>query len=143
MTGVYLNGREIIHMFFIIQVSVLIKSFNIGIYSDAINGINVKLCLMVLVIGPYQSIPLSMTLTIFQGHSNGNFNWKSCVLIQYRIVKSIMDVPQFFHFCTCMYLCKGDNWCVCDLTQTLILAFWWTLFKGGLSNCMIITLLRV
>ena len=46
MTGVYL--REKINMLFIGQVSGLVKYFNIQIYSDTINVINVKLCLIVL-----------------------------------------------------------------------------------------------
>ena len=43
VTGVYL--REIINIFFVGQVSGLVKNINIGIYSDhKINVINVKLC---------------------------------------------------------------------------------------------------
>ena len=40
MTGMY--SREIIDKFFIGQVSVLVKNFNIGIYSDTVSVINVK-----------------------------------------------------------------------------------------------------
>ena len=47
----------------------LVENFNIGIYSDTINVINVKLCMMVLLIEFYLFISLSMTMTIFQGHS--------------------------------------------------------------------------
>ena len=46
------------------------KNFKIGIWSDTINVINVKLCMMVLLIEFYLFIPLSMTLTILEGHSN-------------------------------------------------------------------------
>ena len=35
-------------MFFTCQVFSLLENFNIGIYSDTINIINVKLCMMVL-----------------------------------------------------------------------------------------------
>ena len=45
--GVY--SREIIIMFFVDQVSGLVENFNIRIYLDIINMINVKLCMMVLV----------------------------------------------------------------------------------------------
>ena len=36
-------------------------------------ALNVKLCLMVLLIELYLFIPLSVPLTIFQGHSNVSF----------------------------------------------------------------------
>ena len=52
------------------QVSGLFENFNIGIFSDTLNMINVKLCLMVLLNELYLFIPLSMTLTIFEGHGN-------------------------------------------------------------------------
>ena len=48
VTGVY--SREIINMFFVSQVSGLVESFDTGIFSDTINVINVKLCMMVLFI---------------------------------------------------------------------------------------------
>ena len=63
VTGVYL--REIINIFFVGQVSGLVKNINIGIYSDTINMINVKLCMMVPLIELYLFMPLSVTLTIF------------------------------------------------------------------------------
>ena len=43
------------------------ENFNIGIFSDTIDVINVKLCMMVLLIELYLFIPLSMTLATFQG----------------------------------------------------------------------------
>ena len=61
-------SREIM-MFLVSQVSGLVENFKIGIFSDIINVINVKLCMMVLLIELYLFIPLSITLTIFQGHS--------------------------------------------------------------------------
>ena len=57
-------------MFFIGQVSGLVKNLNIGIYSDTIHMINVKLYMMVLLTVLYLFIPFSVTLTIFQGRSN-------------------------------------------------------------------------
>ena len=57
-------------MFFVGQVSGLVKNVNTGIYSDTIKVINVKLCMMTLLIELYLCIPLSVTLTILQGHSN-------------------------------------------------------------------------
>ena len=55
-SGVY--SGEIINMFFIGQVSGLVKNFNIGIYPDTINVINVKLCMMILLTKLYLFIPL-------------------------------------------------------------------------------------
>ena len=52
-------------MFFVGQVSGLVENFNVGIYSDTINVINVTLCMVVLLIELYLFIPLSVTLTIF------------------------------------------------------------------------------
>ena len=57
-------------MFWVDQVSVLVKNFNIGIFSDTINVINVKLCMMVLHTELYLFITLSVTLTLFQGHKD-------------------------------------------------------------------------
>ena len=57
-------------MFFDSQLSGLVENLNIGTYSDTINAINVKLCMMVLLIKLYLFIPLSVTLTVYQGHSN-------------------------------------------------------------------------
>ena len=65
-----MHSREIINMLFVCQVTGLVRNLNIGIYSDTTNVINVKLCMMVLLIEFYMFIPLSETLTIFQGHSN-------------------------------------------------------------------------
>ena len=57
-------------MFFFGKVSGLVKNFNIGIYSDTINMINVKLCVMVLLIELYLFLSPSVTMTTFKGHSD-------------------------------------------------------------------------
>ena len=51
-------------------MSGLVKNFNTGIHSDTINVTNVKLCRMVPPSELYLFIPLPVTLTIFQDHSN-------------------------------------------------------------------------
>ena len=61
---VCIQGRKF-NMFFVGQVSGLVKNFNFEIYSDTIILINVKLCITVLLIEPYLFILLSVTLTIF------------------------------------------------------------------------------
>ena len=63
-------SREIIFMFWVGQVSGLVKNFMIGFFSDTINVINVKLCMVLLHIALYLFITLSVTLTLFQGHSS-------------------------------------------------------------------------
>ena len=57
-------------MFLVGQLSGLVKNFNLGIYSDIMNVITFRLCMVVLLIALYLFIPLSVTLTIFQGHNN-------------------------------------------------------------------------
>ena len=57
-------------------VSICGKNFKILIFSDTVNVINVKLCMMVLLIELYLFIPLSVTLTIFQGHRYVSLHWK-------------------------------------------------------------------
>ena len=51
-------SREIINMFSIGQLSGLVENFEIGIFSDSINAINVKLCMVVLLIELYLFVPL-------------------------------------------------------------------------------------
>ena len=41
------------------------KNFNIAIFSDSINMINVKLCMMVVLVELYPLIPLSVSLIVF------------------------------------------------------------------------------
>ena len=52
------------------QVSRHVENFNFGIFLDIINVISVKLCMMVLYIEFYLFITLSVTFTLFQGHSS-------------------------------------------------------------------------
>ena len=52
------------------RVTVGDKNFNVAIFSNTVNMINVKLCMMVMLIKLYPFIPLSLSLTIFQGHTN-------------------------------------------------------------------------
>ena len=44
------------------------ENFNVAIFSDTVNVINVKLCMMVLLTELYMFMPLSVAFTIFQGH---------------------------------------------------------------------------
>ena len=58
-------SREIVNFFSSVKCLGLSKTFNIGIFSDSINVVNVKLCMMVQLIELYLFIPLSVTLTIY------------------------------------------------------------------------------
>ena len=57
-------------MILVSQVSGFVENFNIRIFLDTINMTNIKLCMIVLLIELHLLIPLSVTLTIWQGHSN-------------------------------------------------------------------------
>ena len=52
------------------QVSGLAENVNIGIVSGTINVVNVKLCMLVLLIELYLVIPLSVTLIRSEGYNN-------------------------------------------------------------------------
>ena len=62
--------------------------------------------MMVLIIELYLLVPISVTLTIFQGHSSVNFTWKflCSYLIKLEVhgivkyIKEIMNVLPFFFF---------------------------------------------
>ena len=66
-------SREIINMVLFSQVSGLVENFKIGIFSDTRNVMNVKLCIMVLLIELYLFIPFSVYLTTFLGQGNVRF----------------------------------------------------------------------
>ena len=49
---------EIIDVFFVGQVSGLVENFDIGIFSDTIDVINIKLCMLVLIIELYPTFDI-------------------------------------------------------------------------------------
>ena len=51
------------------RLTVCGKNFNVTISSDTVNMINVKLCMMVVLVELYTFIPLSVTLIVLRGHS--------------------------------------------------------------------------
>ena len=95
------------------QVSISGK--NVAIFSDTINLMNAKFCVMVVLTERYSFIPLLVTLSVFQGHSSVKYFYlkilcsspiklKFCTIVDY--VKYIMNIPllflfSFFIFCTC------------------------------------------
>ena len=56
-------SRETVNMFLVSQVSGLVENFNMRVFSDTMNVINVKLCMMVLHTELYLFITLSANLT--------------------------------------------------------------------------------
>ena len=87
------------------------KNFNIAIFSDTINMINVRHCMMVSLIELYPFIPLLVTLIVFQGHSSvkqflGNIFvciWLSWNFVQILILSSRSWIITIFYFCTCSW----------------------------------------
>ena len=71
VTDVYL--REIINTILVGQMSECVKNFD-SVFSNTINIINLRLCMMVLTVELYMFISLSVTMTIFQAHRSVSFN---------------------------------------------------------------------
>ena len=89
------------------HVSGLVRNLNIWIFSDTINVINIKLCMIVLHIKLYLFMTLSMTLTLFQGHSNVKqfllkilsfflIKLNLCRFVKY--IMQVMKIPLFLTF---------------------------------------------
>ena len=76
------------------QVSGLTENVNIGIVSGTINVMNVKLCMLVLLIELYLVIPLSVNLTIFQGQSNVKLS-KLKILYSYLIKLKLCRIVKY------------------------------------------------
>ena len=85
------------------------QNFNVAIFSESINVIKVKLCMMPMVhvlhvnLKIYVLILLSVTMTIFQGHSSvktvgvlGFFFTFRCILILTAPVASLISAGLFF-----------------------------------------------
>ena len=58
-------------MFLVGQVSGPVQNLNIEIFSDSLNVINVEVGMMLLLGELYLFVPLSVSMTIFQGYRNG------------------------------------------------------------------------
>ena len=65
---VCIEGRKLTY-FWLGKVPRACQTLDIELFLDTINVINVKLCMMVLPIEIHLFLPLSVTLTLFQGHS--------------------------------------------------------------------------
>ena len=58
------------------RVSICRKNFDVAIFSDTVNEVNVKLCMMVVFVELYPFIPLPVTLIVFQGQQYQTENFK-------------------------------------------------------------------
>ena len=78
------------------------KNCNVAFFLDAINMMTVKLCIVVVPIELCPSIPLSVTLIVFQGHSSVEqflikivcFNpikLKHCMIVDPNEVETLYD----------------------------------------------------
>ena len=79
------------------------KDFNVGILSNAINTISVKLRMMVLFIELYPLIPLSLTFTALQGHSSVKQFLSEHFMFTFNILLSWVFLTHFSH-------CVGHLW---------------------------------
>ena len=111
----------------------------LAIVSDTINVIDVKLRAMVLLIELYLFISLQWPWPYFRVTAMwNNFNWKIYVLIQWNwnfvwfLSKSCRQLLYHYFYFLLLRIFKGGSWH--NLTKTVMLACWQTLFKGGLSN---------
>ena len=72
------------------SLSVCGKNFNVVIFSDTVNMINVTLCMMEVFLELYLFTPLSVTLIASQGHSvSGSFNLKFYVFMLSYYVQTL------------------------------------------------------
>ena len=91
----------------------VLTNFNIAIFLDTLNVINVKLCLMVELIELYPFIPFLVTLIVSQGHRALNsFEWKFHVLIWLSwnfVGLLIMSSRQWMHHYFYFGICSREN----------------------------------
>ena len=141
------------------RVSVCGKNFNVEIFSDTMNMINVIFCVMRVLIELYPFIPISVTLIVFQDHSSVSFNWKFYVLnwlswnfVPLLITSSRSWIYHYFYLFISQFLFI-HLFCTCSREITDIFSCLNKEFKIGFFSdtiesrsfklCMIITVLAV
>ena len=113
------------------QVIVCSRNSNVVIFSDTVNMRNVKLCMKVVLIELYPFHTLSVTLIVFQGHSNVKqcllkilcsypIKFKLCMIITllgvYIVILSWMILTLFQgHRCVRNIICKLHVFYSCPL----------------------------
>ena len=76
------------------RVSVCGKHFNVAIFTDTINTMNVKVCVMVVLTELYLFILLSVTLIVYQGNSSVK-RFRLKILCSYRIMLKLCRVVDY------------------------------------------------
>ena len=105
------------------------RDFNVGIFSDTINVVNVKLCMMVVLIALYLFIPFSVTLTIFQGHSCVKQFWLK-ILYYIRLswnfigLLSMSSRSWIYHLFWWLHVFSGDNWHIYSFACFFLFSFY-------------------
>ena len=133
--------------FFIGHVSGLVKNFKIEIYSDTMWKFQILIHYTIywalLVESTFSDLDQSQSKV--KGQSS--VKQKNCVLIQLSwnfvgLLSKLLDIEYATIFQFCTYSREIINM-FSNLTKTLMLAFWQTVFKRSSKLCMIITLLEV
>ena len=116
-------------MFLVGQVSGLVKNFNIGIFSDITNVINVKLCMMYCLLSftcllHFRWLWHYFKITAVSESFNRNFFCSHPIKLKLcRIVKYIKQVMNIYHYFWLSQIFKGDDWCVSWLEKSSIVGF--------------------
>ena len=98
------------------------KNLNVATFLDTINVINVKFYMMVLLPGLYLSTPLSVTMTIFQGHrsvnsSNWNFDVLTWVGWNFIVLLSTPSRWGIYYLFWQSHKFEGGNWHISSFTK--------------------------
>ena len=114
-------------------------NFYVAVSPNTISVINVKLCMMVLLIELCLIIPLFVTLTIFKVTAVSNsFNWKFYILIwwslNFVLLLIISNRSWIYHNFWFSHMLRGDNWHITPFEKPLMLPFSRTLLNQDLSN---------
>ena len=131
------------------RVSVCGKSFNVAIFSDTRNMINVKLCMMVVLVEFYLFIPLLVTWIVFQSHSGvKQFNWTFHLLIRFswNFVRLLIKSGRswIYHYFWFSHMLKGDNCQIFSFERNFSIAFFSDTVKTrSFRLCMMIILFGV
>ena len=122
------------------------QKLNIAIFSDTINMMNFKLCMVVVLIDLYPFIPLSVTLIEFQGHSSVSFSLKIYVMIRlsgnFVWLLITLNRSWLHHNFLFSHMFKGDYRHISWFEKNFDVAnFLNTVKARSFKLCMIITLL--
>ena len=121
--------------------SLVFWAINNRIISDTIYYvISLKLCMLVLLIERYVVIPLSLTLTIFQGRSSiKQFELKILSSYLSKFIKKIKNIGTAIYFFASAHI-QRKNWCASWFDNNFIIGFVVdTVYGRSFKLCMILT----